>query len=81
MPDHEDRAASKVASNARQDSPALLRQKLQDTVGQHSVEAVGTIKNAHRFRGLADFYWDMSESRLAQDFVNKALPGDGTDLL
>lgn len=74
-------SSSKVCSIARLDSPALLKEKLGDAIGKHTVEAVGTIDNTHRFRGLADFIWNMSDSQFAQDFKNKALSGDGTLLM
>lgn len=71
-------SSSDVLSIARLDSPRLLRQKLRDTVGKHTVDAIGTIDNTHRFRGLADFIWNMSDSLIAQEFKDKALSGDGT---
>ncbi|KAJ4863993.1 RNA polymerase III transcription factor (TF)IIIC subunit domain-containing protein [Trichoderma breve] len=65
-----------VRSIARLDDPRLLRRKLEDNVDKYHVEAVGLIKHTHRFRGLADFYWDMDKSSFAQRFVNQVLPGD-----
>lgn len=50
-------------------------------MNKYEVEAVGTIKHTHRFRGLADFYWDMSNSSLAQRYVDRVLPGDSEYLL
>ena len=69
--------ATEVCSKARLDDPKTLRQKLEDNVGNYQVEAVGIINNTHRFRGLADFYWDMSKSDFANRYVNQVLPGDG----
>lgn len=67
-----------VASVGRQDEPKVLRKKLADNVGKYEVEAVGVVRHTHRFRGLADFYWDMSKrSEFAQRYVDQALPGDG----
>jgi general transcription factor 3C polypeptide 5 (transcription factor C subunit 1) len=54
-----------------------LRRKLQDNVGKYQVEAVGIIKHTHRFRALADFYWDMNRSDFAQRYALQVLPGDG----
>ncbi|KAL6830976.1 RNA polymerase III transcription factor IIIC subunit domain-containing protein [Trichoderma sp. SZMC 28015] len=65
-----------VCSIARLDDPRLLRRKLEDNVDKYHVEAVGMIKHTHRFRGLADFYWDMDKSSFAQRFVDQVLPGD-----
>ncbi|KAF4988601.1 hypothetical protein FDECE_14979 [Fusarium decemcellulare] len=65
-----------VSSYARLDDPKVLRRKMADNVDKYQVEAVGIIKNTHRFRGLADFYWDMSKSSFAQRYVDQVLPGD-----
>lgn len=67
-----------VSSYARLDDPKVLRRKMADNVDKYQVEAVGVIKNTHRFRGLADFYWDMPKSAFAQRYVDQVLPGDGT---
>ncbi|KAG5813118.1 hypothetical protein H9Q74_003833 [Fusarium xylarioides] len=66
----------RVSSYARLDDPKVLRRTMADNVGKYQVEAVGVIRNTHRFRGLADFYWDMSKSSFAQRYVDKVLPGD-----
>ena len=66
-----------VCSRARLDDPKLLRRKLEDNIDKYQVEAVGVIKHTHRFRGLADFYWDMSKSSFSQRYVDDVLPGDG----
>lgn len=50
---------------------------MADNVDNYHVEAVGVIKHTHRFRGLADFHWDMSKSKFAQRYVDQVLPGDG----
>ncbi|QPG97016.1 hypothetical protein C2857_005628 [Epichloe festucae Fl1] len=65
-----------VQSVARLDEPKVLRRKLEDNVGRYHVEAVGIIKHTHRFRALADFYWDMNRSNFAQRYVDQVLPGD-----
>lgn len=67
----------RVSSHARLDDPKVLRRTMADNVDKYQVEAVGVIRNTHRFRGLADFYWDMSKSSFAQQYVDKVLPGDG----
>lgn len=61
---------------ARLDDPKVLKRKLQDNVDGYHVEAVGIIKHTHRFRALADFYWDMSGSDFAQRYVDEVLPGN-----
>jgi general transcription factor 3C polypeptide 5 (transcription factor C subunit 1) len=68
----------KVSSQARMDDPKLLKRKLQDNVGSYDVEIAGIIEHSHRFRGLADFYWDMSSrSDFARRYIDQVLPGDG----
>ncbi|RBA08846.1 hypothetical protein FPRO05_07126 [Fusarium proliferatum] len=67
---------NRVSSYARLDDPKVLRRTMADNVDNYQVEAVGVIRNTHRFRGLADFYWDMSKSSFAQQYMDKVLPGD-----
>lgn len=68
-----------VYSHGRLDDPKSLQRKLADNVGRYQVEAVGTVRHTHRFRGLADFYWDMSDrSDFAKRYTEQVLPGDGT---
>lgn len=81
--DAEARSASKeeVMSYARKDDPKVLRRKLADNVDSYEVEAIGIIKNTHRFRGLADFHWDMSKSSFANRYVEQVLPGEGKSVI
>ncbi|CAG9979612.1 unnamed protein product [Clonostachys byssicola] len=66
-----------VSSQARMDDPRLLKRKLQENVGNYEVEVAGIIEHSHRFRGLADFYWDMSSrSDFARRYIDQVLPGD-----
>lgn len=74
---HADEQSDRVCSIARLDEPKVLRRKLQDNIGQYQVEAAGVINHTHRFRGLADFYWDMSTSSFANRYVDEVLAGDG----
>ncbi|KJZ80427.1 hypothetical protein HIM_00277 [Hirsutella minnesotensis 3608] len=69
-------SAGEVQSIARLDEPKVLRRKMADNADRYEIEAVGIIKHTHRFRGLADFHWDMSKSSLAQRYVEQVLPGD-----
>jgi general transcription factor 3C polypeptide 5 (transcription factor C subunit 1) len=69
-----------VQSRSRLDDPKILRRKLEDNVGNYSVEAVGVVKHTHRFRGSADFSWDMTRSKFAQNYASQVLPGDGKRL-
>ncbi|TQV90909.1 RNA polymerase III transcription factor subunit [Cordyceps javanica] len=74
--DVDEAKSSSVCSIARQDEPKILRRKLQDNVGHYKVDAVGIVHHTHRFRGLADFYWDMSTSSFANRYVDQVLSGD-----
>lgn len=71
------KAAAQVFSCSRLDDPKVLRRKLADNVGDYDVEVIGAVQHTHRFRGAADFYWDMSQSSFAQNYVNQALSADG----
>ena len=70
-----------VCSVARLDEPKVMRRKLQDNVGRYNVDAVGVINHTHRFRGLADFYWDMNTSSFTKRYVDQVLPGNGTCII
>ncbi|KLU92720.1 transcription factor tau subunit sfc1 [Magnaporthiopsis poae ATCC 64411] len=65
-----------VHSQKRLDSPGSLRRKLRDNVGRYEVEAVGLIRNTHRYRGLADFQYSTANSPFMSQVVDKILPGD-----
>ncbi|KAJ4148589.1 hypothetical protein LMH87_003053 [Akanthomyces muscarius] len=68
--------ASSICSIARQDEPKVLKRKLQDNVGRYKVDAVGVVNHTHRFRGLADFYWDLSTSSFTNRYVDQVLTGN-----
>lgn len=68
--------ADKICSIARLDDPKILKRKLEDNVDNYQVEAVGIVKQTHRYRGIADFYWDMSKSAFANKYVEQVLPGN-----
>ncbi|OAA38444.1 Transcription factor IIIC, subunit 5 [Beauveria brongniartii RCEF 3172] len=68
--------ANPVCSIARQDEPKILKRKLQDNVGRYKVDAVGVINHTHRYRGFADFYWDMSTSSFTNRYVDQVFSGD-----
>lgn len=73
--------ASSICSIARQDEPKVLKRKLQDNVGRYKVDAVGVVNHTHRFRGLADFYWDLSTSSFTNRYVDQVLTGNGLPCL
>ena len=68
---------TKVSSCARQDDPRLLRRQLSDNKDAYRIDSVGIVKHTHRFRSLADFYWNLADkSEFANSYVDKVLPGD-----
>lgn len=68
---------TKVSSCARQDDPRLLRRQLADNKDTYRIDSVGIVKHTHRFRSLADFYWNLADkSEFANSYVDKVLPGD-----
>lgn len=72
-------ASQSVVSRARLDEPKLLRRRLVDNADTYKVEAIGVVNHTHRFRGLADFYWDSyNRSDFARRYTDQVLPGDGT---
>ncbi|KAF4120686.1 hypothetical protein GMORB2_2690 [Geosmithia morbida] len=76
-----DQSAQQICSHGRLDDPRTLQRKLADNVGRYEVEAVGTVRHTHRFRGLADFYWVTSErSDFARRYTDQVLPGNVEDL-
>ncbi|KAL9948915.1 tau 95 subunit of transcription factor TFIIIC [Verticillium nonalfalfae] len=71
-----DAPSSYVCSKAREDNPRVLRRKLQDNIDDYRVEPVGLVKGTHRFRGPADFQWNMDESPFIKRFQEGVMSGD-----
>ena len=76
-PSEDQGATHVVSSTSRLDDPMILRRKLADNVGKYHIEAVGTVKQTHRFRGASDFQWNMGKSSFAQSYAQNVLPGNG----
>ena len=66
-----------IGSHSRLDDPRKLKKQLEDNVGKYQVQAIGMVKHTHRFRGLADFAWDMGRSDFAQRYAEQVIPGEG----
>lgn len=64
-----------MMSKSGMDKPAVLRRKLQDNIGRYTVEPVGIVYNTHRYRGLSDFQYSMSNSNFMNSFVGQVIPG------
>ena len=63
----------KASQMGRDRVPDVL-QKLRDNVGKYRVQAVGTIKDTHRFREIPDFVWSNRGSSFMQQMQDKVLP-------
>ncbi|KAL2059932.1 hypothetical protein VTL71DRAFT_10087 [Oculimacula yallundae] len=64
-----------VNSVARQDEPSQILRKLKDNVGKYTVEAVGEIRQTHRYRVMSDFHQSTSNAGFIPKFTNTLLTG------
>ncbi|CZS94154.1 uncharacterized protein RAG0_04205 [Rhynchosporium agropyri] len=64
-----------VNSVGRQDEPAQILRKLKDNVGQYTVEAVGEIRQTHRYRVMSDFHQSSSNAEFMPKFTETLLTG------
>ncbi|KAI0150291.1 hypothetical protein GGR57DRAFT_202840 [Xylariaceae sp. FL1272] len=63
-----------VGSTARQDHPQTILRKLQDNSDRYHVEAVGMIRDSHRYRGLADFQFAPKPDSFIKQVGDHLLP-------
>ncbi|KAK8110495.1 Transcription factor tau subunit sfc1 [Apiospora kogelbergensis] len=66
--------AQQVRSVARQDNPRILLRKMQDNADQYHVEAVGSVKVTHRYRGLADFQFATEDFPFMSNLAEHLMP-------
>ncbi|KAJ2901681.1 transcription factor tau subunit sfc1 [Zalerion maritima] len=66
----------RLYSQSHMISPKTLMRMLQDNVGRYKLESVGSITYTHRFRSLADFDMDMSNSKFMNNFIDKVINGN-----
>ncbi|KAK8047669.1 transcription factor tau subunit sfc4 [Apiospora saccharicola] len=66
--------AQQVNSVSRQDKPKLLLRKLQDNADKYDIEAVGSIKTTHRYRGLADFQFATEDFPFMSNLAEHLIP-------
>lgn len=66
-----------VCSVSRLDDPTLLLRKLQDNVDRYRVEAVGSIKESHRYRGLSDFQFASTDLPFLKKVAEHLVPMQG----
>lgn len=57
--------------------PRTMLRILRDNIGRYRLEGIGNVAHTHRFRSLADFDLDMSDSRFMNNFIDKVLNGTG----
>ncbi|KAI1819161.1 hypothetical protein F4861DRAFT_528025 [Xylaria intraflava] len=69
-----------VGSVARQDRPTSILRKLQDNPDKYRAEAVGMIRDSHRYRGLADFQFANTNTPFLRNVAEHLLPLDFTKL-
>ncbi|KAI1500975.1 RNA polymerase III transcription factor IIIC subunit-domain-containing protein [Biscogniauxia marginata] len=63
-----------ISSVDRRDAPTSILRKLQDNVDDYQVEAVGVIRDSHRYRGLADFQFANSNTPFVTNVAEHLLP-------
>ncbi|KAH9901826.1 hypothetical protein F4778DRAFT_127272 [Xylariomycetidae sp. FL2044] len=68
------RYATTVGSVSRQDAPTSIIHKMQDNPDKYKVEAVGMIRDSHRYRGLADFQFSTADSPFLTKVAEHMLP-------
>ncbi|KAI6357637.1 hypothetical protein MCOR25_007591 [Pyricularia grisea] len=66
----------RIMSQKGLDEPNMLQRKLQDNIGKYKVEAVGLIRNTHRYRGLVDYQYSTVNAPFMNNIIDKVLPGD-----
>jgi general transcription factor 3C polypeptide 5 (transcription factor C subunit 1) len=63
-----------VGSVGRRDPPKRILRKLQDNPNRYQAEAVGVIRDSHRYRGLADFQFATSNTLFLKNVAEHLLP-------
>ncbi|KAJ1329620.1 general transcription factor 3C polypeptide 5 (transcription factor C subunit 1) [Microdochium nivale] len=66
----------RVISFNRLDKPSTILRRLQDNVDDYRLEAVGMIRDSHRFRGLADFQFANADNPFLVNVAEHLLPLD-----
>lgn len=64
----------RIMSQKGLDEPNMLQRKLQDNIGKYKVEAVGLIRNTHRYRGEVN---SLRSCQLSPPVTNKILHAQG----
>lgn len=64
----------RVSSRGRLDRPKSILRKMQDNVEDYDVEAVGHVRQTHRYRGLADFQFANTRPSFLTNLAENILP-------
>ncbi|KAH9209364.1 RNA polymerase III transcription factor IIIC subunit-domain-containing protein [Leptodontidium sp. 2 PMI_412] len=64
-----------LSSFSRMDEPTQILRKMKDNVGKYTVEAVGEIRQTHRYRGMSDFHQSTSKSEFIPKFTSTIFTG------
>ncbi|KAI0196734.1 RNA polymerase III transcription factor IIIC subunit-domain-containing protein [Xylaria flabelliformis] len=63
-----------VGSVGRQDRPRTILRRLQDNHDRYQAEAVGMVRDSHRYRGLADFQFSNTNTPFLKNVAKHLLP-------
>ncbi|KAI1771854.1 hypothetical protein F4818DRAFT_192179 [Hypoxylon cercidicola] len=63
-----------VGSVSRHDMPKSILRKMQDNLDDYQIEAVGSVQDTHRYRGLADFQFANTSSSFLTGIAEHLLP-------
>ncbi|KAL7625530.1 tau 95 subunit of transcription factor TFIIIC [Parahypoxylon ruwenzoriense] len=66
--------ADQISSVSRRDAPKSILRKMQDNAEDYQVEVVGTVRDSHRYRGLADFQFANSSPSFLTKTAEHLLP-------
>jgi len=69
-----------IGSVSRMDEPSQILRKLKDNMNNYKVEAVGEIRQSHRYRGMSDFHQSTSNTEFIPKFKDTVLTGRIEDI-
>ncbi|KAH7374197.1 RNA polymerase III transcription factor IIIC subunit-domain-containing protein [Cadophora sp. MPI-SDFR-AT-0126] len=69
-----------ISSVSRMDEPSQILRKMKDNVNKYKVEAVGEIRQSHRYRGMSDFHQSTSNTEFIPRFKDTVLTGRIEDI-
>ncbi|PVH77150.1 hypothetical protein DL98DRAFT_573931 [Cadophora sp. DSE1049] len=69
-----------ISSVSRMDEPSQILRKMKDNANNYKVEAVGEIRQSHRYRGMSDFHQSTSNTEFIPKFKDTVLTGRIEDI-